>query len=100
MFGKRDVGIAFVQNRIMLRICCRTELFNDADFLRQAVKGEELEVKGGEGLFWTVAPAGGTGAVAGPTRYQCWCSAENNNNTVGDRNLLQIILQSITNYAS
>ena len=81
------MGIAFVQNRIMLRISCRTELFNDADFLRQEVKGEELEVKGGEGLFWTGAPAGGTGAVAGPTRYQCWCSAENNNNTVGDRNL-------------
>ncbi|KAH3882099.1 hypothetical protein DPMN_006030 [Dreissena polymorpha] len=83
----------------MLRICCRTELFNDADFLWQAVKGEELEVKGGEGSFWTGAPAGGTGAVAGPTRYQCWCSAENNN-TVGDRNLLQIILQSITAYLS
>ncbi|KAH3895717.1 hypothetical protein DPMN_019882 [Dreissena polymorpha] len=71
----------------MLRISCTTELFNDADFLRQAVKAEELEVKGGEGSFWTGASAGGTGAVAGPTRYQCWCSAENNNNTVVDRNL-------------
>ncbi|KAH3895339.1 hypothetical protein DPMN_019501 [Dreissena polymorpha] len=100
MYGKRDVGIAFVQNRIMLRISCRTELFKDADFLRQAVKREDLEVKGGERSFWTGAPAGGTSAVAGPTRYQCWCSAENNNNTVDDRNLLQIILQSITNYAS
>ncbi|KAH3812234.1 hypothetical protein DPMN_140658 [Dreissena polymorpha] len=83
MFEKRDVGIAFVQNRIMLRISCRT----DADFLRQVVKGEELEVKGGEGSFWTGATAGGTGAAAGTTRYQCWCSAENNNITVADRNL-------------
>jgi hypothetical protein len=87
MCGQLDVGIVFVQTRIMLRIFCRTELFNDADFLSQEVKGEELEVRGGEGSFWTGAPAGGTGAVAGPTRYQCWCSAENNNNTVGDRNL-------------
>ncbi|KAH3894658.1 hypothetical protein DPMN_018815 [Dreissena polymorpha] len=81
------MGIAFVQNRIMLRISCRKELFDDADFLRQEVKGEELEVKGGVGSFWTGAPAGGTGAVAGPTRYQCWCSAENNNSSVVDRNL-------------
>ncbi|KAH3737566.1 hypothetical protein DPMN_044159 [Dreissena polymorpha] len=55
----------------MLRISCRTELFNDADFLRQEVKGKELEVNGGGGSFWTGASAGGTGAVAGPTRYQC-----------------------------
>ncbi|KAH3784389.1 hypothetical protein DPMN_019090 [Dreissena polymorpha] len=41
----------------MLRISCRTELFNDADFLRQEVNGEELEVKGGEVSFWTGAPA-------------------------------------------
>ncbi|KAH3862367.1 hypothetical protein DPMN_025333 [Dreissena polymorpha] len=60
MFGKRNVGIAFVQNRFMLRISCRTELFNDADFLRQAVKGEELEVKEEEGSFWTEAPGGRT----------------------------------------
>ncbi|KAH3894323.1 hypothetical protein DPMN_018479 [Dreissena polymorpha] len=86
MCGQVDVGIAFVQNRIMLRISCRTELFNDAEFLSQEVKREELEVRGGEGSFWTGAPAGGTRAVAGPTQYQCWCSAENNN-TVGDRNL-------------
>ncbi|KAH3821696.1 hypothetical protein DPMN_123463 [Dreissena polymorpha] len=70
----------------MLRISCRTELFNDADFFRQEVKGEELEAKEGEGSFWTGAPAGrGTSAVSGPTRCQCWCSAENN--TVGDWNL-------------
>ncbi|KAH3881816.1 hypothetical protein DPMN_005743 [Dreissena polymorpha] len=71
----------------MLRIFCRTEFFNDADILSQEVKGEELEVRGWEGSFWTEAPAGRTCAVAGPTRDQCWCSAENNNNTVGDRNL-------------
>ncbi len=67
MFGKRDMGIAFVQNRIMLRISCRTELFNHADFLSQEVKGDELEVRGGEGSFWTGAPAGRARAVAGPT---------------------------------
>ncbi|KAH3894576.1 hypothetical protein DPMN_018733 [Dreissena polymorpha] len=36
----------------MLRIYCRTELFNDADFLSQEVKGEELEVWGGVVLDW------------------------------------------------
>ncbi|KAH3692980.1 hypothetical protein DPMN_193317 [Dreissena polymorpha] len=59
--------------------CCRTELFNDADPLRLEVMGEELGVRGEEGLSWTGAPAGQTVAVAGPTRYQCWCSSENNN---------------------
>jgi len=67
MCGQLDVGIAFVQNRIMLRISCRTELFNAADFLSQEVKGEELEVRGGEGWFWTGSLAGGTCAVAGST---------------------------------
>ncbi|KAH3845281.1 hypothetical protein DPMN_087557 [Dreissena polymorpha] len=68
------------------RILCRTALFNDADPLKLDVKGEELGVRGGEGSSWTGTPAGSTCAIAGQTRYQCWCSPENKS-TMGDMNL-------------
>ncbi|KAH3878920.1 hypothetical protein DPMN_019253 [Dreissena polymorpha] len=50
----------------MLRHSSRLVLFNKA--LRQEVKGVELWVMGGEGLSWTEAPGGPTGAVAMSTR--------------------------------
>ncbi|KAH3856389.1 hypothetical protein DPMN_098977 [Dreissena polymorpha] len=83
----------------MLRIYCRTDLCNDADplrpevqweelgILRPVVQWEELGIRGGKGWFCIWAPAGRTCAVAWPTRYQCWCSPENNNTRVGDMNL-------------
>ncbi|KAH3897549.1 hypothetical protein DPMN_021737 [Dreissena polymorpha] len=68
-------------------IYCRTDLCNDADHLKPEVQWEELRIRGGKGSFCIGAPAGRTGAVGWPTRYQCWCSPENNNTRVGDMNL-------------